>query len=173
LGRLIRLSKKNKIIKDKEIQFILNDIRIRRNIIFHPINFLTGVIKSEKKILVPLIDEFFSNYPFLKQIPLINKYGNIVISTRNAVDKLTLFEWCTPENNLLYIEKEINEYNDYMKKKLIPLKELDINDLFSNIRLLYKMRKIKNIINDEGYMKYTSRKTLISSYKILNYLQII
>lgn len=174
-GAMFNLAQKRQleIIKDKKLRKKIEILLEKRNRYIHVTNYLSGLILTFKKQVVPEIESKLKEIETLKDIELFGKILNS-IGLANVKGYLTEqlyllktlpdFSWCTKDKHLENIEKQINDYVIELNKLT---ETIDVTTRLQQLRATRKIKGLTKKIMDTTFIKSQSLEILEQSFEIL------
>ena len=165
--------KQIRIIKDEKIRKKIVDLLEKRNRYIHVNNFLSGLILTFKKQVIPKLEstladiEEVENMGIAGQVfkrtwfPNIKRYLNEQLQLLNVLPD---FSWCTQDKYLKNIEKQICEYITELNKLT---DSVDTSTLIEKIKTARKIKGLTKEILSTTFIRCQSLEIMEAAFDIL------
>jgi len=158
------------IIGGKQLNDRIESLVRKRNTYIHASNFLSGLIISMKRNLVPKMEGQIRSISDLENRWYVRCFFPSLIRLKPYLNQelektrsLPNFVWCTKDEDRAVVQKEVEKY-------MAKLDKLEKRN--TNIRNLLRMPQTVRMILDESYFKMRNLEILEDSFEILKRIDI-
>ncbi len=172
-GKLFSLCKSNQcIINDKKIERIIDKIIQTRNSHIHASNMTSASILSMKKLVIPEIEKGVKDLEIIEKSPfgLVSKKWlprakDTLAKSRDTLNDLPSFEWCTEDNQRVKNEKFMD---DFLTRQFNAIQNLRNTDTLSRkVTVGLHSREILSSFSQINYSKEKALETIHEAFEVI------